>query len=93
MEISIITSCSVVALFWLYMIFRNEWVYHQRDKIISEAAEYVRSFKTPSTITKYKDIKAWVSERWDEYENNYYSYGKMMCYFWCWDIEKMKEQK
>ena len=76
-------------IFWIFMLFRNRWLYKKRIEIINKDSDKMYkilfSCKTESDLKLYDKYSAENREY-----NKLWSYNKMWWHFWIWDIEKMK---
>jgi hypothetical protein len=80
MALSIVSAaCFAVALFGVYLMIRNEWVYRQRMKFHAEAFERPAQQWRALGCPKTDDLAA--------------SHNEMMVRFWVWDSEKFRKRR
>jgi hypothetical protein len=79
----------ILMIYCFFMLFRNKWVAQERKKIIKnlsvESRNYINHCFESGNIDGC-DVLKFMKINYDE---KYWSYNKMMIYFWIWDVEKM----
>lgn len=83
--LTLLGLCVVGMVFTLLMMFRNDWVYRERCKLIERASKESRR------RIDHGDLD--FMRAWDEYENEYLSYDEMLHRFWIWNVEKLRRRK
>ena len=101
MSSSIITGTMVLfalALsFSLFLVFRNEWVFRQREKLNSYWFDQsMKELDKARVLADSGNHDEWLlamqrAKAWLYYLDEYDSYDTMMKKFWIWDIEKFRK--
>ena len=76
---------SAMAMFVIFILIRNYWVYRSNSLDLSKFHDSLRMRVMQGEI----DLD--VNQEWDEYEKSLPSYNTMVLKFWVWDFEKFRK--
>jgi hypothetical protein len=71
------------------MLYRSKWVASERRKLIKKVSKEAKLYIRHCYATGKHDECDVLEFHRLNYDDKYWSYEKMMFYFWIWDVEKM----